>query len=104
MAHAPIVLAVYLAIRKATEEHGTFNFATRAAIMLTAASATRGEYAQSMTSMLARRAGWTDAEVRSLRAGTPSADKPLDALLSVVRKSEHHRGTCRRHHLETRSR
>jgi hypothetical protein len=35
MAHAPAVLASYTAIRKALNEHGTFDAKTRTAVMLT---------------------------------------------------------------------
>lgn len=85
MAHAPVVLAAYAGIRKATEDHGTFDFKTRSAIMLTVSCAQRSDYAIAVNTLLAQRAGWEPATVDHLTRGRGVGDPTLDALLTVVR-------------------
>ena len=85
MAHAPVVLAAYAGIRKATEEHGTFDFKARSAIMLTVSCAQRSDYAIAVNTLLAQRAGWEPATIGHLKNGRGVGDPRLDALLTVVR-------------------
>jgi len=85
MAHAPAVLAAYAGIRKATEDHGTFDFKTRTAIMLTVSCAQRSDYAIAVNTLLAQRAGWSPDAVDRLKAGRRAGEPRLDALLTVVR-------------------
>jgi len=85
MAHAPAVLAAYAGIRKATEDHGTFDFKTRTAIMLTVSCAQRSDYAIAVNTLLAQRAGWSPVEIGRLKAGQGLGNRPLDALITVVR-------------------
>ena len=85
MAHAPAVLAAYAGIRKAAEEHGTFDFKTRAAIMLTVSCAERSDYGIAVNTLLAQRAGWSRTDIQRLKAGQGVGDSQLDALITVVR-------------------
>ena len=85
MAHAPVVLAAYAGMRKATEDYGTFDFKTRTAIMLSVSCAERSDYAVAVNTMIAQRAGWSDDEIDELKGGHGLGDPRLDALLTVVR-------------------
>src|SRR5882724_13609040 len=58
MAHSPAVLEAYVSIRRATGQHGTIGQQVRTALMLTAATADASQYALSIISLLALRAGW----------------------------------------------
>jgi hypothetical protein len=49
MACAPAVLAAYVAIRRALEEHGTLDRRTRLALMLAVSTIDRCEYTQAVT-------------------------------------------------------
>jgi hypothetical protein len=69
MADAPAVLAGYVSLRGATEEHGTLDPKTRSALMAVAGSTLGVEYVEAITSMLAVRAGWTPEEVTKLCGG-----------------------------------
>jgi hypothetical protein len=84
MADAPAVLASYVSLRRATEQHGTLEAKHRSAVMVVTASNLGVEYVEAMTSMLALRAGWTETEVSNLRGGLGSGDEKLDSLLQVV--------------------
>src|SRR5205823_14713190 len=59
MAEAPAVLAGYLGIRRALEDHSTFDLRTRTAIMLTVTSCTHATYAEALHAILGARSGWT---------------------------------------------
>jgi alkylhydroperoxidase family enzyme len=85
MAHSPVVLVAYAAIRKATETYGTLEPQVRSALMLTTAGVTHSEYAQALTSFLAWRSGWGPAEIVALRDGQGVGDEKVDALVGVVR-------------------
>src|ERR1051325_10791474 len=69
MAHAPSVLNGYMAMRNALDEYGTFDRKTRAALLLTVASADRCAYTISLNSLIARQSGWTEDETVALRNG-----------------------------------
>jgi alkylhydroperoxidase family enzyme len=84
MAHAPVVLASYMGIRQALDEHGTFDPKTRAAILLTVSTVGRCAYTQAVNTLLAKRAGWTDWETAALRSGGFLDDAKLAALLAVA--------------------
>jgi alkylhydroperoxidase/carboxymuconolactone decarboxylase family protein YurZ len=84
MADAPAVLAGYVSLRRATEEHGTMDSKTRSAVMATAGAALGVEYVEAITSMLAVRAGWTPEEVAKICSGLGTGDAKLDSLLDVV--------------------
>lgn len=84
MADAPAVLAGYVSLRRATDEHGTLDPKTRSAVMAVAGAALDVEYVTAITSMLAVRAGWTPEEVTRFCGGLGSGDQKLDLLLDVV--------------------
>jgi alkylhydroperoxidase family enzyme len=87
MAHSPAVLAAYVSLRQATGAHGTLDPRTRPALMVAAAGAVGNAYAETITSALARRAGWSPAEVLALRDGRSVDDEKTDALAAVVREA-----------------
>jgi hypothetical protein len=89
MAHAPAVLAAYVGLRRAIEEHATLDFKTRSAIQLTASA---GSYSTAINSMLGARAGWGADDIDALRAGTYAADPRLAALLAVIYAAAGHAG------------
>jgi alkylhydroperoxidase family enzyme len=87
MAHSPAVLAAYASIRQATATYGTLDPRVRSALMLATASVTGSAYAQAVTSFLAVRAGWGQAEVLALRDGRPLGEDKTDALVDVIREA-----------------
>lgn len=87
MAHAPAVLHAYASMRRATARYGTLEPPVRAALMLAGAVADDSEYALSVISTLARRAGWRTDQVAALRAGKGVGDQKTDALIWVVREA-----------------
>jgi alkylhydroperoxidase family enzyme len=87
MAHSPAVLAAYVSLRQATGTYGTLDPRTRPALMLAAAGAVGNAYAETITSALALRAGWSQSEVLALRTGRSVGDEKTDALAAVVREA-----------------
>ena len=87
MAHSPAVLEAYVSIRRATSKHGTLDQQVRTALMLTAATADASQYALSIISLLALRAGWRPDQVQALRAGGGVGDEKADSLIAVVREA-----------------
>jgi hypothetical protein len=92
MAHAPVVLAAYAALRKSIEEHATLDFKARTAIQLTVSAVDGSAYSAAINSMLGARAGWAADDIDALRAGTYNADPRLAALLAVVGAAAGHAG------------
>ena len=87
MAHSPAVLAAYTSIREAIAAHGTLDSRVRSALMLATAGVSHSGYAEDVTSRLALRTGWTQAEVLALRDGRSPGDDKLGALIAVVREA-----------------
>jgi hypothetical protein len=87
MAHSPVVLTAYAAVRQATVTHGTLDPRVRSALMLATAGITDSAYAQALTSLLTLRAGWSQAETDSLRDGGQLGDDKTDSLVSVIREA-----------------
>jgi len=87
MAHSPAVLAAYAAIRQATVTYGTLDPRVRSALMLATAAVSHSAYAQAVTSFLAVRSGWSQAEVQALRDGRPLGEDKIDTLVDVVREA-----------------
>ncbi len=87
MAHSPAVLEAYVSIRRAASRHGTLGQQVRTALMLAAATAGASQYALSVISLLALRAGWRPDQVRALRAGGGVGDEKADSLIAVVREA-----------------
>jgi hypothetical protein len=87
MAHSPAVLEAYVSIRRAASQHGTLDQQVRTALMLTAATAGASQYALSMISLLALRAGWSPGHVQALRAGGGVGNEKTDSLIAVVREA-----------------
>lgn len=87
LAHAPAALAAYMGFRNALDEHGTLTPMARSAITLAVAGLHDATYTQALNSLLAKRAGWTDAQVAAIRTGRPCGDDQVDALLAVAREA-----------------
>jgi hypothetical protein len=87
MAHSPLVLAAYAAIRQATVTYGTLDPKVRSALMLATATVSHSGYAETLTSFLAARSGWSPSEVQSLRDGHRLGDEAIDSLVEVVREA-----------------
>lgn len=84
MAHSPAVLAAYVSIRQATTGHGTLDGRVRSALMLATAGACGSAYTEAITSFLALRSGWSEAQVMLLRDGESLGDDRTDTLVRVV--------------------
>jgi alkylhydroperoxidase family enzyme len=95
MAHSPAVLAAYASIRQATATYGTLDPRVRSALMLATAAVSDNAYAQAVTSFLAVRSGWSQAEVLALRDGRPLGEDKVDALVGVVREAATRSGQVR---------
>src|SRR5579859_2259535 len=66
MAHSPSVLLGYMAMRQALDAHAaTLDRKTRSAILLTVASADETPYTSALNSVIAKQAGWSEAELRA---------------------------------------
>jgi alkylhydroperoxidase family enzyme len=87
MAHSPAVLAAYAAIRQATATYGTLEPRVRSAVMVATAAVGHSAYAVAVTSLLAARAGWGQAEAAALRDGRPLGEDKTDALVAVAREA-----------------
>jgi AhpD family alkylhydroperoxidase len=87
MAASPAVLAAYVGIRRALEEHGTLDRRTRIALMLAVSSTDRCEYTQAVNTMLATRAGFDESQIKAIVTGRATGEKPLDALIDVAREA-----------------
>jgi catechol 2,3-dioxygenase-like lactoylglutathione lyase family enzyme len=85
MAQSPAVLLSYMAMRQALEDNAALlDRKTRSAILLTVASVEETGYTTALNSAIAAQAGWSESEIRDLRAAR--TDEPrLAALLAVVR-------------------
>ena len=91
MAHAPSVLIGYMAMRKALDEHATFDPKTRTAILLTVAAADKCAYTIALNTLIARQSGWNEDETVALR-NRRVEDAKLAALLGVAWTSATNRG------------
>jgi alkylhydroperoxidase family enzyme len=87
LAHSPAVLAAYVSIRQATGTYGTLDPRVRPALMLATAGAVGNVYTEIITSALAMRAGWDQAQVAALRDGQRVGDEKIDALAAMVREA-----------------
>ena len=87
MAHAPVVLAAYIGVQDAIAAHGSFDAPTREAIALAVGAVDGCDYCQSAHTLGGNAAGWTGEQMLAIRAGQPSGDDKLDALLAVLREA-----------------
>lgn len=93
MAHAPVVLAVYSGMHQAIRTHGTFDGRTREAIALAIGAVDECDYCQAAHTVLGESAGLGGEQMLAIRAGRPSGEEKLDALLAVVREAARSLGT-----------
>jgi hypothetical protein len=95
LATAPAVLHAYVALRRAPEQHSTLSAPVRIALMLATAGAVGNDYTIAIVSMLAARAGWSTADIASIRSGRSIGDAPVDALAAAVREAASAAGRVR---------
>jgi hypothetical protein len=84
LAVAPAALAGYVALRRATEEHGTLDPKTRAAVLAMSGAALGVPYVERLTARIASSAGWQPDEIVRFTESVGSGDEKLDSLLAVV--------------------
>ena len=84
LAVAPAALAGYVALRRATEEHGTLDPKTRTAVLAMSGAALGVPYVERLTARIALSAGWQPDEIVCFTEGRGTGDEKLDSLLSVV--------------------
>jgi hypothetical protein len=84
LAVAPATLAGYVALRRATEEHGTLDPKTRTAVLAMSGAALGVPYVERLTARIALSAGWQPDEIVRFTEGRGSGDEKLDSLLGVV--------------------
>jgi len=84
LAVAPAALAGYVALRRATEEHGTLDPKTRTAVLAMSGAALGVPYVEGLTTRIASSGGWRPDEIVRLTEGLGSGDEKLDSLLAVV--------------------
>ncbi len=87
MAHAPVVLAAYTGLADAVAQQGSFDAKTREAIALAVGAVNDCHYCQSVHTLAARRAGFSEAETLQIRSGSVSFDPVLSALVTLVREA-----------------
>jgi alkylhydroperoxidase/carboxymuconolactone decarboxylase family protein YurZ len=92
MVSAPVVLAAYVGMRRAIEEHGTLDLRTRFALMLAVSAATGCEYTQAVNRVLTSRAGMPREHIDAVVAGEPTQDARLDALVAVAHEAASDQG------------
>jgi AhpD family alkylhydroperoxidase len=86
MAHSPVVLATYAAMRAAIAEHRSFDAQTREAVALAVGAADHCDYCQSAHTASARKAGFSLEQTVAIRADQVDFDPKLDALLALARE------------------
>jgi hypothetical protein len=84
LAVAPATLAGYVALRRATEEHGTLDPKTRTAVLAVSGAALGVPYVKGLTTRIAASGGWQPDEIVRFSEGLGSGDEKLDSLLDVV--------------------
>jgi hypothetical protein len=84
LAVAPAALTGYVALRRATEEHGTLDPKTRTAVLAMSGAALGVPYVEGLTTRIASSGGWQPDEIVRLTEGLGSGDEKLDSLLDVV--------------------
>ncbi|MPZ25945.1 MAG: carboxymuconolactone decarboxylase family protein [Micromonosporaceae bacterium] len=92
MAHSPVVLASYRALKSAISTHGSFEEATQQAIALAVAAVDECDYCLAAHTAAGQRAGLTLEQTIAIRAAGPVEPK-LDALLAVARQAAGNIGT-----------
>jgi hypothetical protein len=73
-----------VALRRATEEHGTLDPKTRTAILAVGAAALGVPYVERLTARIAASASWRPDEIARFTRGLGSGDEKLDSLLAVI--------------------
>jgi hypothetical protein len=92
LANSPALLAAYMSLRTAGEQHGTLDGRIRAAVMLAAASAANGPYSQAVTRAIAARSGWTPDQIVAIENTRPAGDSRIDAILTFADEAARDRG------------
>jgi AhpD family alkylhydroperoxidase len=92
MAHAPTLLALYMAAEGTIAEHTSLDRKTREAIHLTVANVNDCGYCQSAYTAAATAAGFSQEEAVDIRRGKLASDPALTALLAFAREVAGHKG------------
>ena len=79
LAVAPAALAGYMGLRRATEEHGTLDPKTRAAVLAMSGAALGVPYVERLMARIASSAGWQPDEIVRFTDGAGSGDEKLDS-------------------------
>jgi uncharacterized protein YdeI (YjbR/CyaY-like superfamily) len=75
-----------MAMRKALDEHATFDAKTRTALLLTAAAADKSPYTVAINTMLARQAGSMASDLAEALNTEPEARRFFESLVTFYRK------------------
>ena len=86
MAHAPIVLEAYDAMKNLIARHSTFDTRTQEAIALAVGAQDGCQYCQSAHTLSAVAAGFTEEQAVAIRRGEIDFDPKLSVLLQVARE------------------
>lgn len=93
MAHSPAVLTAYSSLRAVLTEHANFDPKVGAALTLASAAGVGNAYMIRIAGRLAHMNGWTEDQVTSLQAGTPTGDAKIDPLARLVREAAANSGS-----------
>lgn len=93
MAHSPVVIGAYAAMQDAIGSLGTFDAPTREAVALAVGAVDHCDYCQSAHTLGGKAAGLDPERMLAIRAGRPTGDDKLDALLALVREAATDVGT-----------
>lgn len=95
MAHAPVVLKTYLALKDILHNEGSFDARTEQAIALAVAVVNGCDYCQAAHTLGGEAAGLTRDQTIAIRKGTFDFDPKLGALLSFAHEAAQERGRVR---------
>jgi uncharacterized peroxidase-related enzyme len=95
MAHAPVVLKTYLALKDILHTEGSFDARTEQAIALAVSVVNGCTYCQAAHTLGGEAAGLTREQTIAIRQGTLDFDPKLGALLAFAREVAQQRGEVR---------
>lgn len=86
MAHSPVVLQSYVALRSIISDYGSYDARTKEAIALAVGNVDDCSYCQAAHTGGGKAAGLSDDEMVAIRRHAVDFDAKLEALLSLVRE------------------
>ncbi|MGH2555470.1 MAG: carboxymuconolactone decarboxylase family protein, partial [Actinomycetota bacterium] len=96
MAHVPVTLKTYLALKDILHNEGAFDASTEQAIALVVAEVNGCDYCRAAHTLGAMAAGLTEDQTIAIRQGDVDFDSKLGALLTFAREATQERGRVRR--------